>query len=137
MPERLTSGFYMLGVITQLLDGEEYMQDLQERQMYLEINNDNKMSRGMIKVRVEDDESSTYRFAKSRVSNPTKRGKVRGFSPRAKKNISDKIQTVDYYGLTDGDKHKAVFLTLTYGQKYPEADEAKKHFFCYCYLQCY
>ena len=52
---------------------------------------------------------------------------MRGFSAKSRKNISDNVQILDYQKLTDNDRIKAKFVTLTYPENYPDPKLAKKH----------
>lgn len=51
---------------------------------------------------------------------PAKRGNVKGFSGASRKRLMEKCARVGKVG-------KAIFITVTYGQQFPEWQEAKKH----------
>jgi hypothetical protein len=84
---------------------------------------------GVLKLRIESphEPANGWRFAKKGDSNKSKRGKVRGFSSKSRKNISDNVQILDYNSLTHQDTIKSKFITLTYPKNFPNIETAKIH----------
>ena len=77
--------------------------------------------RGLIRVKTYEEPEVT---AKREFAG---RGKVRGFSRKSRKRMADMVQTLNFEKLTQGNKVKPYFLTLTYGQQTPNEATAKRH----------
>jgi len=104
------------------------MIELEERQIHFEEHFDSSQNRGCIKFKVDDAEGSNWRFSKHNRIDVYKRGKCRGLSTKSRKRFLDSFQRIDYDKMTHNDSLKVKFITLTYGQEFPNIEEAKIHF---------